>query len=188
MIWASPSAFSAESSCSVSPSLEIRSQFPPGSTTLKSPHRAVFLSRSCDAWNACDRQLAMRYPQGGSKVTIETVRVRYNDDRSAIRIRRIEAIDAEQMDMDFLERYDRVRVWTDLSVCSLEPERLIERDRFVEVAHRVGTDTYVRSPRRDSFAGAVGAIMQGSGISWRLGSKRARRGDRLSRRPPCCRG
>jgi hypothetical protein len=95
---------------------------PPRINDTESTHGAVLLPRSGDARDACDRHLATCIPQSGRKVTIETVRVRHSHDLTAIRSRRIETFDAEEMDPYVLEGDDCVRVGTYLSVRSLEPD------------------------------------------------------------------
>jgi hypothetical protein len=49
------------------------------------------------------------------------------------------------MDLDLLQGYDRIWVWTDLPVSLFEPKRLIEGYRFVELGTgQTGIRTFVR--------------------------------------------
>jgi hypothetical protein len=47
---------------------------------------------------------------------------------------RFETLDPGQVDREVAARDDRVRVWPDLTIGTLEAERLVEPDRLVEVA------------------------------------------------------
>src|SRR5690349_3400211 len=97
---------------------------------------AILFSRPQDAGNAGNGQLPITFSQSGSKILIQSVRVRYDDDDTAVRVGWIESFHAKKMNVDVLQSHDRVRVGTDLPVGFPEPESFVERYGFIEFAAR----------------------------------------------------
>jgi hypothetical protein len=58
----------------------------------------------------------------------------HGNNYSTIGVRCIKTLNTKEMNVNILKGYDGVRIWANLSVGSLEPECLVESDRFVEVA------------------------------------------------------
>ena len=122
-IWARPSVFSGESASSVSPS-SYPQPVPARVDDAEAADGPVSLPRSCDLRDAGHRQLAVCLPQPRGEVAVEGVGVRDDDDRGAVRVRRIEPVHAEEVDVDVLAGDDCVWVRPDLAIGTLETDRL----------------------------------------------------------------
>ena len=71
----------------------------------------------------------MRLAQAGGELLVEGVRIRHDHDRSAVRLGRVEPVDAEEMDLQVFAgttAYGFGRTWR---YVRREADRLVEGDR-----------------------------------------------------------
>ncbi len=96
------------------------------------PDAIGHVAQGAEARDPTHRHPAERGPESGREGLVQCVDVGHKDVAGAVRVRRIEALEDEELELDAAPHDDGKRVRPLLAVRDLEPERLVEGERVID--------------------------------------------------------